>query len=59
MTVTGQQVQARPDRASRGSAARWAPLAVLLCGTFMFVLDKRIPSVKYVSCITLTSDNAP
>ncbi len=39
MTVSGQQVQARPDRASRGSAARWAPLAVLLSGTFMFVLD--------------------
>lgn len=34
-----QQAPARPTRALRGGFAKWAPLGVLLCGTFIYVLD--------------------
>jgi EmrB/QacA subfamily drug resistance transporter len=39
MTVISQQAPARPGRATRAGLAKWAPLAVLLCATFMYVLD--------------------
>jgi MFS family permease len=38
MTVMSQKVPARPPRASR-AVATWGPLAVLLCGPFVYVLD--------------------
>jgi EmrB/QacA subfamily drug resistance transporter len=37
MTIMSQQVRADAGPLSR--FAKWAPLAVVLCGTFMFVLD--------------------
>ncbi len=46
MTVISQQAPARPRRALPGGLAKWAPLAVLLSGTFMFVLDKTTPCVN-------------
>src|SRR2546423_15700369 len=39
MTVISQQAPARPSRVTRAGVAKWAPLAVLLCGTFVYVLD--------------------
>lgn len=39
MTVISQQAPARPRRGTRAGLAKWAPLAVLLCATFMYVLE--------------------
>ena len=43
MTTMSQQV--RPDAGPVSRFAKWAPLAVVLCGTFMFVLDFFIVNV--------------
>jgi EmrB/QacA subfamily drug resistance transporter len=39
MSITTQATPARGEAGALSRTARWAPLAVILCGTFVYVLD--------------------
>ena len=49
MTVTSQKPAQVTAAAPAGLVAKWAPLAVILCGTFVFILDYFVVNVALPS----------
>ncbi|HXL96284.1 MAG TPA: MFS transporter [Streptosporangiaceae bacterium] len=49
MTVTSQKPAQATSTAPAGLVAKWAPLAVILCGTFVFILDYFVVNVALPS----------
>jgi hypothetical protein len=46
MTVTSQKSAQVSAAAPASLVAKWAPLAVILCGTFVFILDSKNNELK-------------